>query len=122
MLIVGIKAGLSPLTRGNRVDRWRLLVCLGPIPAHAGEPVSTLAPSYAIRAYPRSRGGTYVVAVLHKHVKGLSPLTRGNLSRAPGTSRVLGPIPAHAGEPRLPVMSNRYCRAYPRSRGGTSRI
>ena len=36
--------------------------------------------------------------------------------------RVIGPIPARAGEPASGPCQGRRCRAYPRSRGGTSRV
>ena len=55
--------GLSPLTRGNRTTYWRSVCPYGPIPAHAGEPIQTLACRVPIWAYPRSRGGTPPAAV-----------------------------------------------------------
>jgi len=56
---------------------------------------------------------------LNATLKGLSPLARGNPFRRGPQTRLLGPIPARAGQPR----SGRVCgwpsRAYPRSRGAT---
>ena len=72
-----------------------------------------------MRAYPRSRGGTWMGTFQAPCVMGLSPLTRGNRQLLPLPVRVPGPIPAHAGEPALTFTSLFLVRAYPRSRGGT---
>ena len=96
------------------------MVAVGPIPARAGEPcaasmcgdlVAGLSPlargnlarsravPSSIRAYPRSRGGTWAYgagAACH------------------------GPIPARAGEPQSFKRCRITHRAYPRSRGGTA--
>ena len=50
-------------------------------------------------AYPRSRGGTDGVVWAEGFAKGLSPLTRGNRGIAEALRLLMGPIPAHAGEP-----------------------
>ena len=50
---------------------------------------------------------------------GLSPLTRGNRGNQERHKPKEGPIPAHAGEPWLPLRLCHPARAYPRSRGGT---
>ena len=50
---------------------------------------------------------------------GLSPLTRGNLEHGVAALARAGPIPAHAGQPRLIQLVNLSSRAYPRSRGAT---
>ncbi len=71
-------------------------------------------------AYPRSRGGTQVFAEGVPGVNGLSPLTRGNLHALANNEISKGPIPAHAGEPASAGTHFLRCRAYPRSRGGTS--
>ena len=117
--IVFSKKGLSPLTRGNLDLPMESTLGLGPIPAHAGEPDRQRMGRTSTRAYPRSRGGT----IQHQHHTapsvGLSPLTRGNPLSPSSCPYVLGPIPAHAGEPRTRQMSRPGVRAYPRSRGGT---
>ena len=94
--------------------------CCGPIPAHAGEPTSAEGAGALRRAYPRSRGGTEPSPAVVAGVKGLSPLTRGNLWDTAQKERARGPIPAHAGEPIQAVKKPLPFRAYPRSRGGTS--
>ena len=53
---------------------------------------------------------------------GLSPLTRGNLGFCVDPSNVLGPIPAHAGEPAAYKSRRQGGGAYPRSRGGTGQL
>ena len=51
---------------------------------------------------------------------GLSPLTRGNHRAGLVEHRLLGPIPAHAGQPGRSAPSARSAGAYPRSRGATA--
>ena len=111
--------GLSPLTRGNLLVLPVRRVCRGPIPAHAGQPAGRLEHQRPARAYPRSRGATTLVEGWGDANKGLSPLTRGNLDGGDRGARALGPIPAHAGQPRCLVSSGCWAGAYPRSRGAT---
>ena len=112
--------GLSPLTRGNLVAHPRRVCTHGPIPAHAGEPVTVVNGQSQIRAYPRSRGGTDDTNGVSSGAMGLSPLTRGNRRPLRSQQLELGPIPAHAGEPPSAPPWRRGPRAYPRSRGGTA--
>ena len=91
--------GLSPLTRGNHQMTKMDDLPDGPIPAHAGEPGFRSNRRRAVRAYPRSRGGTLAKPPSIRIAKGLSPLTRGNRAPRRGAYRLCGPIPAHAGEP-----------------------
>ena len=53
-----------------------------------------------IRAYPRSRGGTFNAGCGALMAGGLSPLARGNQSGSEGILPSMGPIPARAGEPK----------------------
>ncbi len=78
----GLYEGLSPLTRGNRRTTTFAGVWGGPIPAHAGEPVSDVNYVDHRWAYPRSRGGTAKPGSIICFDEGLSPLTRGNLADA----------------------------------------
>ena len=94
-----LAGGLSPLTRGNQTIWSMLMSYLGPIPAHAGEPISARCLSIRLRAYPRSRGGTAQALGSSGAVTGLSPLTRGNHFKVGACLFGRGPIPAHAGEP-----------------------
>ena len=113
--------GLSPLTRGNRRRAARRGGGVGPIPAHAGQPVQVDGALRDRRAYPRSRGATVGRGASGDTRQGLSPLTRGNLVRAVDRAAQLGPIPAHAGQPAPSSVSAWASRAYPRSRGATQR-
>ena len=112
--------GLSPRRRGNHgggicVQEW-----VGPIPAQAGEPRGWYLRAGVGRAYPRAGGGTESVHLDTGRQQGLSPRRRGNQRFRCEERRVVGPIPAQAGEPTLRDCMNRYARAYPRAGGGTS--
>ena len=111
--------GLSPLTRGNLLPISDEQLEIGPIPAHAGEPLSRLCSENLPTAYPRSRGGTKPPGCARFLSMGLSPLTRGNQFGRKKTASWTGPIPAHAGEPNCCKVSAPVAGAYPRSRGGT---
>ena len=91
--------GLSPLARGNRWRRQCRCSAYGPIPARAGEPAQVDKAHECIWAYPRSRGGTRTSPDESSPPGGLSPLARGNPLQATQAQRLLGPIPARAGEP-----------------------
>ena len=114
--------GLSPLTRGNLGAILAGALEHGPIPAHAGQPISISGRSWASRAYPRSRGATGARLQDGCRVWGLSPLTRGNHARVPHAPRRRGPIPAHAGQPAAQHVISFIERAYPRSRGATENM
>ena len=110
---------LSPLAQGNReggADRGDIP---GPIPARAGEPVKRSIHCARVRAYPRSRRGTYLPEVAASVDSGLSPLEQGNRRAGESLNHLVGPIPARAGEPRPTESAPRSERAYPRSRRGT---
>ncbi len=111
--------GLSPLARGNLVDVLPGAPAFGPIPARAGEPIIILTITCAVRAYPRSRGGTLRLFPGLWCRGGLSPLARGNLAKDHPAAHAWGPIPARAGEPISLTNPDEASWAYPRSRGGT---
>ena len=112
--------GLSPLARGNRGDCCYACLCVGPIPACAGEPWFRPDSNRRPGAYPRLRGGTPHQRALISASSGLSPLARGNPEVFGNRRNLLRPIPACAGEPRLHHPQRCGRRAYPRLRGGTS--
>ena len=112
--------GLSPLARGNLICATFTDTSKRPIPARAGEPNSSRLPATSIKAYPRSRGGTFDSRPWPSSFQGLSPLARGNLTNALSYSGFQGPIPARAGEPILHPCQMVEFGAYPRSRGGTA--
>ncbi len=114
--------GLSPHARGNLDAIAHDAVLLGPIPACAGEPVNIVSTYYLRGAYPRMRGGTSIPFSLPYPSKGLSPHARGNLLVLFIRLRLLGPIPACAGEPQSSDTDELCSGAYPRMRGGTAPI
>ena len=69
--------------------------------------------------HARSRGATKSEAAYDATSVGLSPLTRGNRGALCSLGRAQGPIPAHAGQPRMMKSRHYSTRAYPRSRGAT---
>ena len=71
--------GLSPPTRGNRINDYSGKFGKGSIPAHAGEPSSISSSVISSSVYPRPRGGTGFVRADARAGGGLSPPTRGNL-------------------------------------------
>ena len=113
-------AGLSPRTRGSRGSDARLECAPGPIPADAGEPLSTSSKWPASRAYPRGRGGACCHDRPETSANGLSPRTRGSLRAGLGLGGQGGPIPADAGEPSSTPRPSSPSRAYPRGRGGAT--
>ena len=91
--------GLSSLTRGNRDHQGEAALHDGPIPAHAGQPMHKRRSCSIPWAYPRSRGATDLRIELADGTVGLSPLTRGNQILDDRALLIVGPIPAHAGQP-----------------------
>ena len=114
------ESGPSPLTRGNLRHRQGVGQAGGPIPAHAGQPLSPGCCRLREWAHPRSRGATVERICLNLGGTGPSPLTRGNRNRQGAHNQVGGPIPAHAGQPDEPGPGGARTRAHPRSRGATS--
>ena len=111
--------GLSPPTRGNLLWQRLRADAGGSIPAHAGEPLGPGIPMPGGPVYPRPRGGTSESIPLFPCLRGLSPPTRGNPQVFSATTLYGGSIPAHAGEPKLPLGFRLRLRVYPRPRGGT---
>ena len=52
--------GLSPRRRGNRIRPLRTCLCVGSIPAQAGEPEHGGQLAFPFRVYPRAGGGTSI--------------------------------------------------------------
>ena len=95
------------------------LIGEGSIPACAGEPDSKRARSIRSQVYPRVCGGT-AGGILGKALEaGLSPRVRGNPDLAQPRNKIMGSIPACAGEPRKLRIMYWYSRVYPRVCGGT---
>ena len=111
--------GLSPRVRGN-LDKS--VVGVGgerSIPACAGEPFSSQAPSQCRRVYPRVCGGTQVDELELGEVPGLSPRVRGNQVHVADSGNPGRSIPACAGEPRALLDYLNPDTVYPRVCGGT---
>ena len=112
--------GLSPPTRGSLVtirhDRHKGRS----IPAHAGEPMRMTCTHILRRVYPRPRGGASSSGAIFLIAVGLSPPTRGSRALQKSCFPLEGSIPAHAGEPNLPVSWVSRPGVYPRPRGGAS--
>ncbi len=95
------------------------VLCRGPIPACAGEPLWRCWRQRFGWAYPRMRGGTLIDDCTVSSRPGLSPHARGNHIPAIQRPPVPGPIPACAGEPVSASIHGLDLGAYPRMRGGT---
>ena len=91
--------GLSPRARGNRDGGGRSADRGGSIPACAGEPHYLAMGWTPIQVYPRVRGGTGLDGVDAQPGRGLSPRARGNPIIRLVLIRIVGSIPACAGEP-----------------------
>ena len=117
--LVPASAGLSPRGRGNHVVAQDSAVDRGSIPAWAGEPVRSIARSYASSVYPRVGGGTHQFVNRTFDGVGLSPRGRGNLALTANPIGIIGSIPAWAGEPSTYRDSNEVTTVYPRVGGGT---
>ena len=111
--------GLSPRERGNRCHVGVEEEHVGSIPARAGEPPSGRLGSRSGSVYPRASGGTLLLRKSHCSNHGLSPRERGNRDRARPGERLLGSIPARAGEPRARAGRGQRSWVYPRASGGT---
>ena len=113
-------SGLSPRVRGNLLCRKMCSLCMGSIPAGAGEPSTITARLAGGRVYPRGCGGTNNKPMASHIRRGLSPRVRGNRAAGPHQVHPDRSIPAGAGEPRTSGLSRSPCRVYPRGCGGTN--
>ena len=111
--------GLSPRVRGNHADQLVHDVCLGSIPACAGEPLPGECAGRGSRVYPRVCGGTAYVEYIRELAKGLSPRVRGNRRIRRCSRLAVGSVPACAGEPDSSSLCPLRRRVYPRVCGGT---
>ena len=90
--------GLSPRVRGNLGRRERSAGLDRSIPACAGEPASRWGTTLSRWVYPRVCGGTPASTVTLSAPAGLSPRVRGNHGVRDHQTKVVGSIPACAGE------------------------
>ena len=128
--------------RGNQGYDDPSILCLGSIPACAGEPPTDIQFSATIWVYPRVCGGTPVPPFPHSRhrvyprvcggtprvlfpksiVAGLSPRVRGNREHAKGRIPGAGSIPACAGEPWLGESDEDVSGSIPACAGEPARI
>ena len=111
--------GLSPYTRGNLGEPFRLESHHGSIPVHTGEPNLLALIRLLSKVYPRTHGGTLIVSPVSVTSMGLSPYTRGNLGEPFRLESHHGSIPVHTGEPNLLALIRLLSKVYPRTHGGT---
>ena len=114
--------GLSPPTRGSRARSPDTGAGQRSIPAHAGEPFDGTARTTPARVYPRPRGGAPSIFPFFFPNHGLSPPTRGSQKHSRRRHAFRRSIPAHAGEPRKPLMISPLVEVYPRPRGGAIEV
>ena len=105
--------------RGNRAIAVANLRRTGPIPAYAGQPGGVSSWFRGCGAYPRVCGATSLVPLQAGQFWGLSPRMRGNRLNLQDNCRILGPIPAYAGQPFFGVSEKTLNTAYPRVCGAT---
>ena len=109
--------GSSPLARGTHHVIAFLKPGQGLIPARAGNTVARPVVRKSMRAHPRSRGEhSGSVLKLNGH-SGSSPLARGTLGLLEFVEKLLGLIPARAGNTAEASASPSSSGAHPRSRG-----
>ena len=117
IVLIWLKAGSSPLTRGKLSPHKRARDFAGLIPAHAGKTAWSRSRSARSRAHPRSRGENSAVSRVDTLNNGSSPLTRGKLYPFVIQPQYRGLIPAHAGKTKGGAMHRPKGAAHPRSRG-----
>ena len=92
---------------------------MGSIPACAGEPGAVDFTRDSNGVYPRVCGGTEWIDSPGNYSPGLSPRVRGNRVDSRRIGRIVGSIPACAGEPALATVHAVRFEVYPRVCGGT---
>ena len=117
--VATVHLGLSPHGRGNPEQDADRPEVDGSIPARAGEPEDEPGAAVLQAVYPRTGGGTIGSSDIGAFFGGLSPHGRGNRDACDGHRRLLGSIPARAGEPSTRARSIGTKRVYPRTGGGT---
>ena len=112
-----LKTGSSPLARGLRGSRPRILILVRIIPARAGFTLGPRTGSGTRSDHPRSRGVYGVSGCVRPRVDGSSPLARGLPWEAYDDSAGRGIIPARAGFTRPRPWRAPGGTDHPRSRG-----
>ena len=115
----GRTPGLSPRVRGNPSKQWVYTCDRRSIPASAGEPFRYSHKEMPRPVYPRECGGTGYLESIEGPRMGLSPRVRGNPLPIRHKGQQNRSIPASAGEPLWPALTQQRKRVYPRECGGT---
>ena len=121
LAVDALNGGLSPRVRGNLLSYGRRSWYRRSIPACAGEPRTRRLRGFRIEVYPRVCGGTFRLTIPPCRSAGLSPRVRGNPHVPIRDVRIVGSIPACAGEP--PRLPSRCCdhQVYPACAGEPER-
>ena len=90
-------SGLSPRVRGSPGSVHASRICVGSIPACAGEPRSASGAATSPWVYPRVCGGAIASGMVSRTRRGLSPRVRGSPSLQGLVADRHGSIPACAG-------------------------
>ena len=109
--------GPSPRARGIRPAPIRGRPGCGSIPASAGNPSPTTAPTPASGVHPRERGESAGGGVRVEIYDGPSPRARGILRGYRPRQTARGSIPASAGNPACDGIGWRIPKVHPRERG-----
>ena len=120
-ILGGSRRGLSPRVRGSRRHDRAGHQHRGSIPACAGEPFGHAAEVALERVYPRVCGGARWPSGTRRAPAGLSPRVRGSHCPLVAALRLVGSIPACAGEPLRPRGASTIRRVYPRVCGGAEK-
>ncbi len=114
---IHVVKGLSPRGRGSRDEAFGIWQDWGPIPAWAGQPMTSARSSSSPAAYPRVGGAAPSAMALPVSSAGLSPRGRGSHTVKAIREAKDRPIPAWAGQPRDSTTLRRLSAAYPRVGG-----
>ena len=114
---VGSRSGSSPLARGTQIFSKFPPPHLGLIPARAGNTFLLHSLELEPGAHPRSRGEHLEGVQVWVCGWGSSPLARGTRVRLGALLRLIGLIPARAGNTAGLIGSLVIAGAHPRSRG-----
>ena len=112
--------GLSPHGRGKRLGVSLDAKDQGSIPARAGETSWSRTPKPTAVVYPRTGGGNLKTLYRNRRRQGLSPHGRGKRLLLTFGDRIIGSIPARAGETETAREVAQNGEVYPRTGGGNS--
>src|SRR5690554_190729 len=106
--------------RGSQPTPTCWIILSRSIPAYAGEPFIRLSPPSLCVVDPRVCGGAPVGSLIVTLRNGRSPRMRGSHPTPPEPPYTVGSIPAYAGEPIWPKVSEHQKQVDPRVCGGAT--